>query len=46
MSLRFADLERKLGEIDQARAIYGYCSQMCSTTSFQQSQENEENDNE
>ncbi|XP_070582113.1 pre-mRNA-splicing factor SYF1-like [Ptychodera flava] len=29
MCLRFADLERKLGEIDRARAIYGHCSQMC-----------------
>uniref|UniRef100_H2YVK1 Suppressor of forked domain-containing protein n=1 Tax=Ciona savignyi TaxID=51511 RepID=H2YVK1_CIOSA len=28
-SLRFADLERKLGEIDRARAIYAHCSQMC-----------------
>ncbi|KAL3319258.1 hypothetical protein Ciccas_002082 [Cichlidogyrus casuarinus] len=29
MCVRFADLERKLGEIDRARAIYAYCSQMC-----------------
>jgi pre-mRNA-splicing factor SYF1 len=29
MSLRFADLELKLGEIDRARAIYGYASQFC-----------------
>jgi pre-mRNA-splicing factor SYF1 len=29
MCLRFADLERTLGEIDRARAIYGHCSQMC-----------------
>ncbi|XP_013420306.1 pre-mRNA-splicing factor SYF1 [Lingula anatina] len=29
MCLKFADLERKLGEIDRARAIYGHCSQMC-----------------
>lgn len=29
MCLRFADLERKLGEIDRARAIYGHCSQFC-----------------
>jgi len=29
MCLRFADLERKLGEIDRARAVYGHCSQMC-----------------
>ena len=28
MCLRFAELERKLGEIDRARAIYGHCSQM------------------
>merc|ERR1712150_244593 len=27
--MRFADLERKLGEIDRARAIYAHCSQMC-----------------
>ncbi|EDV28130.1 uncharacterized protein TRIADDRAFT_21689, partial [Trichoplax adhaerens] len=29
MCMRFADLESKLGEIDRARAIYGYCSQLC-----------------
>jgi len=29
MCCRFADLERKLGEIDRARAVYGHCSQMC-----------------
>lgn len=29
MCLRFADMERKLGEIDRAREIYAYCSQMC-----------------
>ena len=29
MCIRFADLERKLGEIDRARAIYSHCSQMC-----------------
>ena len=28
MSLRYAELERKLGEIDRARAIYGFASQM------------------
>ena len=28
MCQRFADLERKLGEIDRARAIYGYYNQM------------------
>ncbi|SOV07008.1 Pre-mRNA-splicing factor SYF1 [Ustilago sp. UG-2017a] len=27
--LRFADLERKLGEIDRARAIYAHASQFC-----------------
>lgn len=29
MCIRFAELERKLGEIDRARAIYAHCSQMC-----------------
>ncbi|OQV15649.1 Pre-mRNA-splicing factor SYF1 [Hypsibius exemplaris] len=29
MCIRFADLERKLGEIDRARAIYAHCAQMC-----------------
>jgi len=29
MCCRFADLERKLGEIDRARAVYAHCSQMC-----------------
>ena len=29
MCLRFADLERKLGEIDRARAVYTHCSEMC-----------------
>ncbi|XP_018424078.1 PREDICTED: pre-mRNA-splicing factor SYF1 [Nanorana parkeri] len=29
MCLRFADMESKLGEIDRARAVYSYCSQMC-----------------
>ncbi|KAI0313625.1 spliceosome complex protein [Amylostereum chailletii] len=29
MSLRFASLERKLGEIDRARAIYAHASQFC-----------------
>jgi pre-mRNA-splicing factor SYF1 len=29
MSLRFAGLERKLGEIDRARAIYAHASQFC-----------------
>ena len=29
MCLRFADMERRLGEIDRARAIYGHASQFC-----------------
>ncbi|XP_042907950.1 pre-mRNA-splicing factor syf1 homolog isoform X2 [Parasteatoda tepidariorum] len=29
MCLKFADLEKKLGEIDRSRAIYAHCSQMC-----------------
>lgn len=29
MCLRFADMECKLGEVDRARAIYTYCSQIC-----------------
>lgn len=29
MSMRFADLECKLGEIDRARSIYAHCSQIC-----------------
>jgi hypothetical protein len=29
MSLRYADLERKLGEIDRARAILSHGSQLC-----------------
>ncbi|MEE6506069.1 hypothetical protein FKM82_007486 [Ascaphus truei] len=29
MCLRFADMECKLGEIDRARAVYSFCSQMC-----------------
>lgn len=29
MCLRFASLERKLGEIDRARAVYAYGSQFC-----------------
>lgn len=27
--MRYADMERKLGEIDRARAIYVHCSQIC-----------------
>eukprot|EP00918_Siedleckia_nematoides_P090048 GHVU01197927.1.p1 GENE.GHVU01197927.1~~GHVU01197927.1.p1 ORF type:complete len:741 (+),score=135.56 GHVU01197927.1:233-2455(+) len=37
MCIRFADLERKLGEIDRARAVYAHCSQICdprTTTTF------------
>lgn len=29
MCLKFADMERRLGEIDRARAIYGHASQFC-----------------
>ena len=29
MCIRFADLERKLGEIDRARSIYSHCSGFC-----------------
>jgi pre-mRNA-splicing factor SYF1 len=29
MCLEFADLEKKLGEIDRARALYGHSSQIC-----------------
>lgn len=29
MCQRFADMEAKLGEIDRARAVYSFCSQMC-----------------
>lgn len=29
MCLKYADMERKLGEIDRARAIYVYTSQFC-----------------
>ena len=29
MCLRFAELERKLGEIDRARAVYAHTSQIC-----------------
>uniref|UniRef100_A0A6B2KY33 Suppressor of forked domain-containing protein n=1 Tax=Arcella intermedia TaxID=1963864 RepID=A0A6B2KY33_9EUKA len=28
-ALRYANLERRLGEIDRARSIYTYCSQLC-----------------
>eukprot|EP00727_Mastigamoeba_balamuthi_P006500 m51a1_g2470 putative pre-mrna-splicing factor syf1-like (915) ;mRNA; f:38499-41375 len=33
MCMRFAALERKLGEVDRARAIYAHCSQFCSPQS-------------
>ncbi|NXN97695.1 SYF1 factor, partial [Rhinopomastus cyanomelas] len=29
LCLRFADMECRLGEVDRARAIYTYCSQIC-----------------
>lgn len=29
MCLKFADMERKLGELDRSRTIYAHCSQMC-----------------
>lgn len=29
MSLRFAAMERNLGEIDRARGIYGHCAEIC-----------------
>jgi pre-mRNA-splicing factor SYF1 len=29
MCIEFADLERKLGEVDRARAVYAHCSQLC-----------------
>lgn len=29
MSLRFAQVERNLGEIDRARAIYAHCAEIC-----------------
>ena len=29
MCLKFADMEKKMGEIDRARAIYGHASQFC-----------------
>ena len=29
MCVKFADMERRLGEIDRARAIYGHASQFC-----------------
>lgn len=29
MSLRYAQIERNLGEIDRARAIYAHCAEIC-----------------
>ncbi|KAK0404643.1 hypothetical protein QR680_017553 [Steinernema hermaphroditum] len=29
MSLRYAEMERNLGEIDRARAVYGHCAEIC-----------------
>src|SRR4051794_3296077 len=29
MSLRFAQMERNLGEVDRARAIYAHCAEIC-----------------
>lgn len=29
MSLRYAQVERNLGEIDRARAIYAHCAEIC-----------------
>jgi pre-mRNA-splicing factor SYF1 len=29
MSLRYAQVERNLGEIDRARAIYSHCAEIC-----------------
>ncbi|KAJ3125552.1 Pre-mRNA-splicing factor SYF1 [Nowakowskiella sp. JEL0407] len=29
MCIKYAELETKLGEIDRARGLYGYCSQFC-----------------
>ncbi|XP_029660132.1 pre-mRNA-splicing factor SYF1-like [Formica exsecta] len=35
MCLRFAEMETKLGEVDRARAIYAYCSQICNPRMYQ-----------
>jgi pre-mRNA-splicing factor SYF1 len=35
MGMRYADMERKLGEIDRARSIYAYISQLCDPRSTQ-----------
>ena len=29
MSVRYAQIERNLGEIDRARAIYAHCAEIC-----------------
>lgn len=29
MSLHYAQMERNLGEVDRARAIYAHCSEIC-----------------
>lgn len=34
IALRYAELERKLGEVDRARAIYAYASQFCDPRTF------------
>lgn len=34
MCLRFAAMERKLGEIDRARAIYAHASQFCDPRTY------------
>lgn len=35
MALRYAELERKLGEIDRSRAIFTYASQFCDPRVYQ-----------
>jgi pre-mRNA-splicing factor SYF1 len=35
LCIRYADMERKLGEIDRARAIYIHCAQICDPKSNQ-----------
>jgi pre-mRNA-splicing factor SYF1 len=34
MCMKFADMEKRLGEIDRARAIYGHASQLCDPRLF------------
>lgn len=36
MCLKFAEMERRLGEIDRARAIYGHASQFCDPRTTQE----------